>query len=334
MGSAAQVFTACVSPAAEALDDGPPVDSAGPPGRLIGVHEQERPIPNRTRPTGNDAATDFESSAQGVSGDREPWMWDTFLDAFHREQPGITAEILGRSFADGITPYQWLTAAIPSTGTMIDVACGNAPLAALIGERWIGVDNSESELAVGQSQLARSSQPQQLVLGDASSLPLADGAVDIVVCSMALQVLGPLPIVLAELARVLRPGGLLVALVPARHPLTLKDRWRYIRLTRALHDGLLAPNDGELGRLAIVMGGAGFDVLDDEFRRFAYRLDDTTAAARFVSSLYVPHGNAERIDAANALARRWVGTSLGIPIRRFICIRTASCAASTVVSRS
>ncbi len=278
--------------------------------------------------------TTFESSAPGGSGDRETLMWDAFLAAFHREHPGITADILGRSFADGITPYQWLTEALPSTGTVIDVACGNAPLATFVGERWIGVDNSESELAVGQSLLARSSQPQQLVLGDAGSLPFADGAVDIVVCSMALQVLGPLPTVLTELARVLRPGGLLVALVPARKPLTLKDRWRYVRLTRALHDGLMAPNDGELGRLALVMGGAGFDVVDDEFRRFAHRLDDTMVAARFVSSLYVPHGNAERIDAANALARRWVGTSLGIPIRRFICMRTATGAASTVVSRA
>lgn len=276
--------------------------------------------------------TNVELSAPGSSGDGEPGVWDAFLNTFHREHPGITADILGRSFADGITPYQWLTEALPSTGTVIDVACGNAPLATFVGERWIGVDNSESELAAGQSLLARSSLSQRLVLGDAGSLPFADGVVDIVACSMSLQVLGPLPTVLTELARVLRSGGLLVTLVPARRPLTLKDRWRYVRLTSALHDGLAAPNDGELSRLALVMGGAGFDVVDDDFRRFAYRLDDTTVAARFVSSLYVPHGNAERLDAANTLVRRWVGTSLGIPIRRFICMRTATSAASTVVS--
>ncbi len=267
------------------------------------------------------------------TGDRKSQVWDTFLGAFHRERPGITADILDRSFADGVTPYQWLTEAMPSTGTVIDVACGNAPLRALVGQRWIGIDNSESELVAGQTSQGGSSEPRQLVLGRADRLPFADGAVDIVVCSMALQILGPLPIVLAEIRRVLRPGGRLVAVVPARHPLTMRDRWRYLRLIRALRDGLVAPNDGALGRLRGVMGAAGFDVESDEFRRFAYRVDDTTVAARFVSSLYVRDVNAERIDAANALADRWVGTSLGIPIRRFVCVRTASGAAPMGVSR-
>ncbi len=113
-----------------------------------------------------------------------------------------------------------------------------------------------------------------LVLGDAGRLPLTDGTVDIVDCSMALQVLGPLPTVLADLARVLRPGERPVALVPARNSLTLKDRWRYDRSTRALDDGLTTPNDGELSRLAIVMGGADFDVLDDDSD--ASHIDSTT----------------------------------------------------------
>lgn len=273
--------------------------------------------------------TDHESSAPGGRQDHQPFVWGAYLNAFHGDHPGITADILGRSFSDGLTPYQWLTEAIPSTGTVIDVACGNAPMAALVGSRWIGVDRSVAELALG-----RSSQTQPLVLGDAATLPFAVGAADTVVCSMSLQVLEPLSSVIAELGRVIRRGGRLIAIVPTRHPLTWRDRWRYLGLTRALHDGLAFPNDPALGHLAGVMGDAGFDVVDDQSRRFAYQVDDTTVAERFVSSLYVRNVNAARTDAASALARRWVGTSLGIPIRRFVCVRSANGAASTAVNQS
>ena len=260
--------------------------------------------------------TDAAPSVPGRRREPPPRSWSSFLDAFHGERPGITAEILGRSHADGKTPYQWLVAAVPSTGNVVDVACGNAPLAPLLGARWTGVDRSLAELASGRSPQAR-----RAALGDAAALPFADRAVDTVVCSMALQVMEPLQDVLAEIARVLRPGGRLVALVPARRPLTLRDRFRYLGLIRVLRDRISAPNDDALDRLPAVMREAGFDVVEDRCRRFAYRVEDPDIAERFVSSLYLRDVDTGRVEAANRRARRWVGTSLGVPIRRFVCVR-------------
>ncbi len=246
----------------------------------------------------------------------QPDGWREYLDAFHAHHPGITAEVLGRSFSDGVTPYGWLTAAIPPDDTVIDVGCGSSPIAELVGSRWIGVDRSASEVA-----LAGSCSGQPLVLGDAPALPFPAQSVTTIVCSMSLQILDPLVAVLGEFARVLRPGGRVVAIVPARRPLTWSDRWRYLRLSRTLRDGLTYPNDVALSRLAGVMGEAGFDVVDDQARRFLYRVDDAAGAAKFVSSLYARSLDAKHTTLANALVAGWVGTSLAIPIRRFVCVR-------------
>lgn len=240
--------------------------------------------------------------------------WDAFLEDFHHQRPGITAGILNRSFANGITPYDWLSEAVPDTDAVIDVACGSGPLATRLASRWTGIDRSVSELALIPAG-------HRVVVGDSASLPFADGTADSVVCSMSLQVLQPLAGVLAEIARVLRPGGRLVAIVPGRKPLTLRDRWRYLRLIRAIGAGLAAPNDGPLGQLTKVMNQAGLNVVDDDCRRFAYQFDQPTVAENFVSSLYLRNVPPMRVAAANTLARSWIDTALGVPIRRFVCVR-------------
>lgn len=71
-------------------------------------------------------------------------------------------------------------------------------------------------------------------MGDASLLPLRDDSVDAVVMSMALMLV-PLVDTLAEVARVLRPGGVFVATVPTGGPLPSRDWLRYARLCLALH---------------------------------------------------------------------------------------------------
>lgn len=55
-------------------------------------------------------------------------------------------------------------------------------------------------------------------VGDAYRLPFADGYFDVVVCSEVLEHLADYPAALAEIARVLRPGGLLAVSVPRRWP--------------------------------------------------------------------------------------------------------------------
>ncbi|QFY13818.1 methyltransferase domain-containing protein [Nonomuraea phyllanthi] len=95
--------------------------------------------------------------------------------------------------------------ALPA-GDALDAACGTGRLAAYLagrGHRVRGVDSSPDML-----ERARLRVPQaEFLQGDLSSLPVPDASVDLVVCSLALTHVPVLDPVLAEFARVLRPGG-------------------------------------------------------------------------------------------------------------------------------
>lgn len=95
------------------------------------------------------------------------------------------------------------------TGIALDAACGTGRYAhhlSALGHRVIGVDSSPDMLA-----RARTRTPQaEFQQGDLHELPLPDDHVDTIVCALALTHLPDLKPVIAEFARVLRPGGHLV----------------------------------------------------------------------------------------------------------------------------
>jgi SAM-dependent methyltransferase len=98
--------------------------------------------------------------------------------------------------------------ALPA-GNALDAACGTGRYAAYLaarGHQVVGVDSSPDML-----DRARARVPQgEFLLGDLHQLPLPGDAVDIVVCGLALAHVPALEPVMAEFARVLRPGGHLV----------------------------------------------------------------------------------------------------------------------------
>jgi SAM-dependent methyltransferase len=163
----------------------------------------------------------------------------------------------------------------------------------------------------------------QVVRASAAALPLPDASVDVVVCSMAVQVLTPLPVVLAETARVLVPGGRLVAIVPGRGPLRPADVAVLAVLLAVLGRGLGYPNDAAVRRLPGLCAGAGRRLVAPERRRFTYPLVDRAAADRFLDSLYLPDLAARRYRAARVVLRALVRARvrLLVPIRRIIAAR-------------
>ncbi len=96
----------------------------------------------------------------------------------------------------------------PSTDgkVLIDVGCGGGVLAPHIrGYRHVGIDLVTSGL-----ELARRHEVLP-VCGDAAALPLGNECADVVVAGEVFEHVRDLPSVVAEIARVLRPGGLVVA---------------------------------------------------------------------------------------------------------------------------
>jgi ubiquinone/menaquinone biosynthesis C-methylase UbiE len=94
-------------------------------------------------------------------------------------------------------------------GTALDAACGTGRYAAYLaarGHRVIGVDSSPAMLPHARTRVPEAEFRQ----GHLHELPLPDEHVDIVVCALALVHVPDLKPVIADFARVLRPGGHLV----------------------------------------------------------------------------------------------------------------------------
>ena len=238
--------------------------------------------------------------------------WDSYVAAFHDQRAGITEEVLTHSRDQGLNAYQWLMQAVPTEARVLDVACGSAPLHSLHADAWIGLDTSASEI-----ERARALGRGPLVLGDATLGPFPDRSFDAVVCSMALMVIQPLGATVAELARLLRPNGLLAVLMPSNRPLSPGDRLRYARLLLALRRRIHYPNQRALEDHS-VFTEAGLVMVGDERRRFACPVTTPEMAALCVTSLYLPGEPLEGTAPALRVAASWVGKSLGVPLRRIV----------------
>lgn len=209
----------------------------------------------------------------------------------------------------GISPYAWAGAAIPAGGRVLDLCCGSAPMRAhLHPDLYVGMDLSAAELqrAVGG-----------VVQADAGRLPLANGAVDVVMMSMALQLV-PWEQTLTEVARVLRSGGLFVATVPVNQPLSAADWLRYGRLSVALRHKVAYPNDEALAAFA---GTQELLAVSDESRAFFVNIGSQDEADLLLDSLYVPGVSAVRIAAGRKVVAKWVGQRVAVPIRRIVLSR-------------
>jgi ubiquinone/menaquinone biosynthesis C-methylase UbiE len=97
------------------------------------------------------------------------------------------------------------------THTLVDVACGTGIVTTRLRRPTravLGVDRSQ-----GMMKLAYGRLPHGVVFGDATRLPVGSARVDAVVFIWLLHLLSDAAPVLAEAARVLRGGGVLVTTV-------------------------------------------------------------------------------------------------------------------------
>ncbi|MER5355454.1 methyltransferase domain-containing protein [Kitasatospora sp. NPDC002551] len=138
---------------------------------------------------------DYDGFAEAYSAEAE----NNLLNAYHA-RPAILAlagDVAGRR--------------------VLDAGCGSGALTAALHERGAavtGLDASEGMLELARKRLG---EDADLHVGDlAERLPFEDGAFDDVVASLVLHYLEDWGPTLAELRRVLRPGGRLIASV--QHP--------------------------------------------------------------------------------------------------------------------
>jgi SAM-dependent methyltransferase len=130
-------------------------------------------------------------------------------------------------------------------GRTLDAACGSGAVARQLvarGHDVVGIDISEAMLS-----RARKAVPDtRFVVADITAVPLPDGDVDHVVCSLALTHLDDLRPFFAETARVMRPGGHLLV-VDTRGHFTGSRRYPLVKQSP----------DGRVGHIAGYSHGLG-----------------------------------------------------------------------------
>lgn len=248
--------------------------------------------------------------------------WRDYLATYHNDRPAITERLLGCATS---SPYEWLVEPLRAEdGPLLDLACGSAPTRPLLpGAEWIGLDASASEL-----RYAAAAGRTPLVRGSADALPIATGAVSAVCAAMCLQVLTPLDTVLSEVHRVLRPGGLLVALVPAQFSFQPVGLVRWHRVLRTLGVGSLEwPNPQATDHLSRTLRQHGFRTYSNKRRTYTLKLNSVEHLELLIDGLYLPGVPVSRVHSAKDSLGGWVrnGQQLPLPLRRVIAVAKLVC---------
>ena len=197
--------------------------------------------------------------------------------------PRLVHLVLSREPFRGLRPR----ALAPAQGRVLELGAGSGLNLPHYGPAVHEVLALEPNAAARRmAQRTRGGARVQFVAGDAHALPLTDASVDAVVSTWTLCSLADPALALAEVRRVLRPGGRFLFLEHGRSPDPRTARWqtRLTPLQRRLAGGC------HLDRpIATLVSGAGLEVERlDEFDVLGLSL----VGHHFLGSAYAPPGGA------------------------------------------
>jgi SAM-dependent methyltransferase len=144
-----------------------------------------------------------------------------FLQKWHSEFAGSTTQHFSLVDVDatGSSSYDLLVqdvGVLANPQRVLDLACGDGYLLQLLAQRFPAASITGVDASAGELQLARSRPAlENVVLIEArvEALPIETGALDAVVCHMALMLFEDAAAVIREVARVLRGGGVFAAVL-------------------------------------------------------------------------------------------------------------------------
>lgn len=137
---------------------------------------------------------------------------EAFLRAFHAVRPDVTSVALGGGrTGDGRSSYEVLADRVRGRRRVLDLGCGDGLLLEILaragGHQVTGIDLSAEALESARRRSALAGATLRECR--AQDLPFVDGVFDACVSHMALMLMADVDRVVAEVARVLSPGGVL-----------------------------------------------------------------------------------------------------------------------------
>ncbi len=152
--------------------------------------------------------------------------WDRKADGYDREMAVWDRRLFGDS-------REWACGRV--AGAVLEVAVGtglNLPFYPR-DATLTGIDLSEGMLGIARDRATSLGRPVTLRQGDAHALLFADGSFDTVVCTFGLCAIPDHELAVAEMVRVLRPGGRLILVdhVASSARLARAGQWLLERIT-------------------------------------------------------------------------------------------------------
>jgi SAM-dependent methyltransferase len=250
--------------------------------------------------------------------------WRNYLEKFHRERAGVTEAVLSRAMSVDHTPYRWLARAVSvDASVVVDLACGSGAMSrelARPGRMVVGLDLSGPELRLAAE---RGSGPW--VQADGLRLPFKDSSVDVVTSSLGLVVVTPLSQLLEEIARVLRPGGVLAAIAPALRPLGPRDIRVLTRISGRIRTKPQFPGPVEIAGFKKTLHVHGLKRVEDQRERYRFSIRSRADAELMMSALYLPNTRWSRVERAieylEDRLEKHDTIEVTIPMRRVVAIK-------------
>ena len=149
-------------------------------------------------------------------------------------------DFLNRTLSLGID-QRWRRRTLARAGDVrgsfvVDACCGTGDLSvafARAGARVLGVDFTPEMLARARPKLGSENGPAAFVHGDALALPVADGSADLCSVAFGIRNVADRRAGLVEMARVVRPGGLVLVLefsTPRWRPFAASYRFYFTKV--------------------------------------------------------------------------------------------------------
>lgn len=140
----------------------------------------------------------------------------------------------------------------PLQGNLLDVGCGEMPYRTFMskGLDYVGID-------VPQAGAFSMQGHEEIISFDGSHIPFPDATFDTVLCTEVLEHSPEPAALIAEMERVLKPGGLLIATVPfsarvhyAPHDFHRFSKYALARMFRAFPDVSIAERGNDIAVIA------------------------------------------------------------------------------------